>query len=383
MKKFAMAAGRMLLVVALAGAAMAQPARWTEKQANDWYAKQPWLVGANYLPATAINQLEMWQTESFDPTWMDAELGRAEGLGMNTMRVFLHELMWKQDPGAFQGRINKFLSLAEKHKIKPIFVLFDSCWDPFPDMNTPRPPKPGVHNSGWVQSPGIAALRDPGQTDRLREYVQGVIGAFRYDKRVLAWDLWNEPDNTNDSSYKSIEPPNKVALVQALLPKVFEWARAMLPEQPLTSGVWRGDWSDPSKLSTIQKTQLEQSDVISFHNYDGPEEFEKRVKWLLVYKRPILCTEYMARPRGSTFQAILPIGKKYNVAMINWGLVNGKSQTNLPWDSWQHPYIDKEPAVWFHDVFHKDGTPYSEEEVAFIRQMTGYGVKTKKAKGGK
>jgi hypothetical protein len=250
-------------------------------------------------------------------------------------------------------------------------------------MNTPRPPKPGVHNSGWVQSPGIAALRDPGQTDRLREYVQGVIGAFRYDKRVLAWDLWNEPDNTNDSSYKSIEPPNKVALVQALLPKVFEWARAMLPEQPLTSGVWRGDWSDPSKLSPIQKMQLEQSDVISFHNYDGPEEFEKRVKWLQAYKRPILCTEYMARPRGSTFQAILPIGKKYNVAMINWGLVNGKSQTNLPWDSWQHPYTEKEPAVWFHDVFHKDGTPYSEEEVAFIRQITGYGVKTKKAKGGK
>ena len=373
----------MMLVVALAGAAMAQPVRWTEKQANDWYAKQPWLVGANYLPATAINQLEMWQTESFDATWMDAELGRAEGLGMNTMRVFLHDLMWKQDPGAFQGRINKFLSLMDKHKMKPIFVLFDSCWDPFPDMNTPRPPKPGIHNSGWVQSPGIAALRDPGQTDRLREYVQGVIAAFRYDKRILAWDLWNEPDNTNDSSYKSIEPPNKVALVQALLPKVFEWARAMLPEQPLTSGVWRGDWSDPAKLSPIQKTQLEQSDVISFHNYEGPEEFEKRVKWLQAYKRPILCTEYMARPRGSTFQAILPIGKKYNVAMFNWGLVNGKSQTNLPWDSWQKPYIDKEPAVWFHDVFHKDGTPYGEEEVAFIRQMTGYGVKTKKAKGGK
>ncbi|MEO8594330.1 MAG: 1,4-beta-xylanase [Candidatus Solibacter sp.] len=383
MDKIAMAAGRMMLLVALAGAAMAQPARWTEKAINEWYARQPWLVGANYVPATAINQLEMWQTESFDPVWMDTELGRAEGLGMTTLRVFLHDLMWKQDAGAFQSRINKFLSLCDKHKIKPIFVLFDSCWDPFPDMDTPRPPKPGVHNSGWMQSPGIAGLRDPGQTERLRQYVQGIIGAYRYDKRVLAWDLWNEPDNTNDSSYKSIEPPNKVALVQALLPKVFEWARAMLPEQPLTSGVWKGDWNDPAKLTPIQKTQLEQSDFITFHNYDGPAEFEKRVQWLQAYKRPIICTEYMARPRGSTFQAILPIGKKYNVGMINWGLVNGKTQTHLPWDSWQKPYTEKEPAVWFHDIFHKDGTPYSEDEVGFIRQMTGYGVKTKKAKGGK
>ena len=372
-----------LIAVILAGGAFAQPARWTEKAANEWYAKQPWLVGSNYLPATAINQLEMWQAETFDPIWIDTELGRAESLGMNTMRVFLHDLPWKQDSGAFQGRINKFLSLADKHKIKPIFVLFDSCWDPYPQINDQHPPKPGVHNSGWVQSPGGAALRDPSQNERLRQYVQGLIGAYRYDRRVLAWDLWNEPDNPNDSSYKSIEPPNKQQLVQALLPKVFEWARAMLPWQPLTSGVWRGDWSSLDKLSAIEKIQLEQSDVISFHNYGPPDDFEMHVKWLQAWKRPILCTEYMARPRGSTFQAILPIGKKYNVAMINWGFVIGKSQTNLPWDSWQKPYTDREPEVWFHDIFQKDGTPYRQDEVDFIRQITGYGVKTKKAKAGK
>ena len=238
-----------LIALSLAGAAMAQPALWTEKAANEWYAKQPWLVGSNYLPATAINQLEMWQADTFDPVWIDTELNRAEGLGMNTMRVFLHDLPWKQDSGAFQRRIDKFLSLADKHKIRPIFVLFDSCWDPFPQINDQRAPKPGVHNSGWVQSPGAAAMRDPGQTERLRQYVQGVIGAYRYDKRVLAWDLWNEPDNLNDSSYKSLEPPNKIQLVQALLPKVFQWARAMDPLQPLTSGVWKGDWSSPEKLS--------------------------------------------------------------------------------------------------------------------------------------
>jgi hypothetical protein len=369
-----------VIAIALASAAAAQPQRWTEKAANEWYAKQPWLVGSNYIPAVAINQLEMWQAETFDPNWIETELGWAESLGMNTMRVFLHDLPWKQDAGAFQRRIDKFLSIADRHHIKPIFVLFDSCWDPYPELGSQRPPKPGVHNSGWVQSPGTPGLRDPEQYERLRVYIQGVVSTYRNDRRILAWDLWNEPDNLNESSYKRLEPANKSELVLALLPKVFAWARAMDPLQPLTSGVWKGDWSSPDKLSPFEKIQLEQSDVISFHNYSGPEEFEKRVKWLQAYKRPILCTEYMARPMGSTFQAILPIAKKYNVAAINWGFVDGKTQTRLPWDSWKTPYVDHDPPVWFHDIFHRDGTPYKQEEADFIIQMTAKGTKGKKSK---
>ena len=370
----------LILIVLLSGMGLAQPQRWTEKAANDWYAKQPWPVGSNYIPATAINQLEMWQADTWDQNWMDTELGWAESLGMTTMRVFLHDLLWKQDASGFQHRLDRFLSMADKHHIKPIFVFFDSCWDPFPQMGQQRAPKPGVHNSGWVQSPGARALMDAEQYDRLREYVQGVLGIYRYDRRILAWDLWNEPDNTNGGSYAKMEPPNKTQLVLALLPKVFAWARATDPLQPLTSGVWRGDWSSPDKLSPMEKIQLEQSDIISFHNYGGPEEFEKRVKWLQAYHRPIFCTEYMARPNGSTFQGILPIAKEYKVAAINWGFVQGKTQTYLPWDSWQKPYVDQEPPVWFHDIFHKDGTPYKEEEVAFIREMIGPKTKAKKAK---
>jgi hypothetical protein len=374
---------RLLLIVTslLLSTAYAQTQRWTEKAANDWYAKQPWLVGSNYIPATAINQLEMWQADTFDTVWMDTELGWAEGLGMNTMRVFLHDLLWKQDPSGFQRRIDRFLSIADKHHIKPIFVFFDSCWDPFPEVGPQRSPKPGVHNSGWLQSPGAAALMDPAQYDRLRQYVQGVLGVYRYDRRILAWDLWNEPDNTNGSSYGRLEPANKVQLVLGLLPKVFAWARATEPLQPLTSGVWRGDWSSTDKLSPMEKIQLEQSDVISFHNYNGPEEFGKRVHWLQAYNRPILCTEYMARPNGSTFQGTLPVAKKYKVAAYNWGFVAGKTQTYLPWDSWQKPYVDREPEVWFHEIFQKDGTPYRQEEVAFIREIVG--VKGKPAKGKK
>ena len=360
-----------LFLLILTTTAAAQSPRWSEQKANEWYKSQPWLVGCNYIPANAINELEMWQAETFDPKTIDKELGWAEGLGMNTLRVFLHDLPWQQDSTGFKKRIDQFLTIAAKHKIKPMFVLFDSCWDPFPELGKQRDPKPGVHNSGWMQAPGAKALQDAAQYTRLEAYVKGVVGAFANDKRILAWDVWNEPDNTNGSSYGKQEPANKVALVLALLPKTFAWARAAKPTQPLTSGVWKGDWSAPEKLSAMDKIQLELSDIVSFHNYDGPEEFEKRVHWLERYNRPLLCTEYMARGNKSTFQGTMPVAKKYKIAAYNWGFVAGKTQTNLPWDSWKKPYVDREPSIWFHEIFKTDGTPYRAEEVEFIRQMTG------------
>ena len=360
---------QLLFVVILSmQSAAAQSERWAEKAANDWYAKQPWLVGSNYIPADAINELEMWQAESFDPKRIDQELGWAESIGMNTMRVFLHDLPWQQDPEAFRKRIDTFLEIAAKHHIRPLLVLFDSCWDPDPKLGKQHDPRPGVHNSGWVQSPGAKALQDPAQVPRLEKYVKGVVGAFANDPRVLGWDIWNEPDNGNGSELKDFKAETKTAIVFQLLPRVFEWARAMHPTQPLTSGVWKGDWSSPEKLGPMEKIQIALSDVISFHNYDKPEEFEKRVLWLQQFHRPILCTEYMARSNGSTFQGTLPIAKKYRVAAINWGFVAGKTQTYYPWDSWQHPYIDHQPPVWFHDIFRSTGEPYDKGEVAFVKE---------------
>jgi Cellulase (glycosyl hydrolase family 5) len=358
-----------VLILGFAASSPAQKPRWAEKAANDWYAQQPWLVGSNYIPSTAINELEMWQAASFDPQQIDKELGWAESLGLNTMRVFLHDLLWQQDAEGFKRRLDVFLTIAQKHKIRPVFVLFDSVWDPDPRLGKQRAPRPGVHNSGWMQSPGAAALEDVSQYPRLEAYVRGVAGAFANDKRILAWDLWNEPDNTNGGSYASLEPANKEELVRALLPRVFEWVREAGATQPLTSGVWNGDWSSAEKLSPMEKIQLTLSDVVSFHSYEKPEVFEKRILSLQHYGRPILCTEYMARGNGSTFQGTLPIAKKYHVAAINWGLVAGKTQTYLPWDSWKNPYVNREPTVWFHEIFRDDGQPYRPEEAAFIRSI--------------
>jgi len=341
---------------------------WTESKANDWYKNQEWLVGSNFIPSSAINQLEMWQEGTFDTVTIDRELGWAASLGMNTARVYLHDLVYEQDSIGFLKRIDKFLEISSKHGIKPLFVFFDSCWDPFPALGKQRAPTPFVHNSGWVQSPGQNALQDSTQYPRLERYIKGVISAFADDERIVGWDVWNEPDNMNNSSYGKVELPNKVDYVLPLLEKTFIWARSANPTQPLTSGIWAGNWESNETLKPIEALQVEQSDVISFHSYDGPDEFEKRIKMLQRYNKPLLCTEYMARANGSTFESFLPIAKKYNVAMYNWGFVDGKTQTIFPWDSWSKTYTD-EPPLWFHDIFRVDGTPYKVEEVAVIKNI--------------
>ena len=356
--------------------AYADTQQWPPGKANAWYAKQRWLVGSNYVPTDAINQLEMWQADTFNPTQIDKEFGWAEAAGLNTMRVFLHDKLWEQDSAGFRKRIDEFLAIAARHGIKPLFVFFDSCWDPNPKLGPQHPPIPGVHNSGWVQSPGRAGLADPANYPKLKVYVQGILAAFGKDDRILGWDIWNEPDNG-----KADEQLNQVA---ALLPQAFAWAREADPSQPLTSGVWHNDdWSPRAKVNAIEKVQLEQSDFITFHVYDWPEVLERRIKQLQPYGRPIVVTEFLARGAGSTFDSSLPIAVRHAVGMITWGFVVGKTQTQFPWDSWQRPYTSNPPVVWHHDIFHADGKPYRQAEIDQLRALTGAAQKEFDKRNGK
>jgi hypothetical protein len=346
--------------------------RWTPQQANDWYAAQPWLVGCDFLPSTAINQLEMWQPETFDPKTIDRELALAESLGFNTVRVFLHDLPWRDHRDAFFKNVDKFLEIADRHKIRPMIVFFDGVWDPDPQSGPQNRPRRGVHNSGWVQSPGRVVLADPVKQDALQFYVTDVLFHYAKDKRVLAWDLFNEPDNLNGNSYGPMELKNKDEAAARLIKLAFTWAHIAGPSQPLTVGLWghAPKWDEPNTLNQVHRAAVELSDVISFHDYGKPDSMNGRIKQLRHYGRPLLCTEYMARGNGSTFEAILPILKKEKVAAYCWGLVDGKSQTKYPWSTWQMPILG-EPEPWHHDIFHADGRPYREDEVKFIRQLTG------------
>ncbi len=344
--------------------------RWSAEQANTWYAGIPWLVGCNFTPSTAINQLEMWQRDTWDPQTIDRELAWAQKLGFNSVRVYLHHLLWEQHARGLLHRMEEFLDIAERHDIGVVFVLLDACWDPYPQVGPQPEPIPHIHNSGWVQSPGVEVLRDPARHDELKGYVKGVIGHFRKDRRIHAWDLFNEPDNRNDPAYVKFEPENKAELSLMLLRKAFAWARAARPTQPITAAVWAGDWSSDEKLSEVNRFMLEQSDIITFHCYGNPDEMKARVESLRRYGRPILCTEYMARPAGSTFADILPYLQQQRIGAYNWGFVAGKTQTIYPWDSWTKTY-SAEPPVWFHDIFRPDGTPYDAQEVTLIRRLTG------------
>lgn len=342
----------LLLIFTLSLQSYAQESskRWTEEKAKAWYAEHEWITGANFVPSTAINQLEMWQMETWDPETIDRELGYAKGIGFNTMRVYLHSLAYKADKEGFKERMGDYLKIADGHDIKTIFVIFDDVWDANPKIGKQPEPKPGTHNSGWVQDPGYPASKEEANFAELGVYVKDIMKTFAQDERVLFWDLYNEPGN-NDKRNESMP----------LLKAVFGWAREVNPSQPVSVGLWRWDLQD---LNTYQ---AQHSDIITYHDYEGPEWHKRVLELLKTHDRPMVCTEYMARTRDSRFSNTLPLLKENNIGAINWGLVNGKSNTIYAWDT---PIKGgEEPIEWFHDVFRKDGTPYRQDEVDLIKKL--------------
>lgn len=352
-----------IIIIGLFLQAFAQPtARWSPEKANAWFAEQAWPVGFNYMPRYAINQLEMWQEDTFDLKIIDEEFSWAKSIGYNTARVFLHDQLWQQDSKGFIKRIEKFLTVADKHDIKIMLVFFDDVWDPNPQLGKQKAPTPGVHNSGWVQSPGKAILGNMSKHDSLKPYVQGIIRHFANDKRILIWDLYNEPANLNKDSYGDVELENKIDFSLALLEKTFLWAREVNPSQPLTVDKWF--WRKGNKIDAFA---LNNSDIISYHDYSDPKNFKRQHNELLKLGRPIICTEYMART-NHTFADTLPLFARHKTGALQWGFVSGKSQTIYPWATWKVP-LTEEPELWFHDLLRDDGTPYIDEEVDLIREI--------------
>ena len=344
--------------------------RWSEEKAWKWHQENGWMAGTNFNPSTAINQLEFFQEESFDMETIDRELSWSAELGMKMHRVYLHNLLWDQDSLGFINRINAYLETADKYQIKTMLVLLDDVWHPLPKLGKQPDPTPFVHNSGWVQAPGATILGDSLRHDELKNYIKGVISHFAEDKRVVAWDLYNEPDNVaNQPGYAELELKDKYTYTFALLKKVVRWAREVNPSQPLTIGIWKGDhslWGNPQALRPLERFMIENSDVISFHSYDNLQITREKVEELKKYNRPIICTEYLARGNGSTFEDILPMFKENEIHAVNWGFVSGKTNTIFPWSSWSKTF-DSMPKIWHHDIYRTDKSPFSEEEIALLK----------------
>ena len=325
---------------------------WSKKKAWDWYKRQPWLVGCNFLPSSAVNGVEMWRAETFDPATIDRELGWAQKIGFNSSRVFLNYVVWAADAEGLKERMRKFLSIAQRRRVRVMFVLLDDCnfagrvakAEPQP------PPVPGVHNSQWVSSPPLALVADRAAWPMLERYITDVVGAFASDNRVLIWDLYNEPGNSGMG-----------AKSRPLMEAAFAWARAARPSQPLTTGAW-ANFRDP-----MQTRMMELSDVVSFHGYDPRPGIEAKLSLCAAYGRPVICTEWLRRQVGNTFAAILPVFGQRRIGCWSWGLVAGRTQTYFPWGS---PRNAPKPKQWQHDLFHTDGTPFDPKELKLIKGVT-------------
>lgn len=342
---------------------------WTKEKANAWFEEKGWVSGCDYIPAYAINQLEMWQADSFRPEDIDRELGWAEDLGFNCMRVFLHHLLWETDRDGFMDRIDRYLEISSSHDISTMFVFLDDCWDENYAPGKQREPRKGEHNSGWVKDPGALFYGPSGSgleyaadtaavALQLEKYVTDVMTRFKDDPRIYAWDLYNEPGGGQD-------PHRYWERSFPLLKDIFRWARKVNPSQPITAGVWN------SRLGEMNVWQIENSDIVTYHTYEPLESHQAMVDTLKAYGKPLVCTEYMARTQNSTFQDILPMLRRENVGAINWGLVSGKSNTIFDWDTMHTPCPTDEPELWFHDILRRDGTPYSVEEAECIKAVNG------------
>jgi hypothetical protein len=325
---------------------------WSAEKANEWYQSKTWILGFNYVTSTAINSTEMWQNGSFDAAAMEGELALASRYGYNSCRVFLQYLVWREEGDVFLRNFERFLGIAHKNGISVLPIFFDDCAfsgkEPF--LGKQDPPKPGIHNSGWTPSPGFAIADDPACEKSLRAYVQTLVNLYKDDKRIIAWDLYNEPGNSG-REHKTVP----------LLTKTFAWARECNPLQPLSSGIYA--WKD------YDLACAELSDIISFHDYGNLENTKTRIKTVQQYRRPVLCTEWLHRAGGNTIETHLPLYKSENIGAYHWGLVNGKTQTHLNWDGSKN--TGEGTALWQHDIFTGDLKPYSEKELAFIKELSG------------
>jgi hypothetical protein len=294
--------------------------------------------GVNYVPSNAVNATQMWQ--DFDPATIDLELGFAASLGLNSVRVFIQYVVYERDAAGLLERFAAFLDLAGARGLTVMPVLFDDCWLPEPFLGEQAPePRPGVHNPFWQSSPGRRRM-SLAFRPALRRYVEDLLGRFGGDRRIIAWDLYNEPQ-ARDASV-------------ALLRDVFAWARDIAPSQPLTA-CWYG-------------TLL--SDLTSIHFYVSPtrepDEAQRTIESATSFGRPVVATEALGRPNHGELHEILPLFEEHGIGWYLWELMIGADQTRYQWPH-SPPVADD---VVFQGLLYPDETPYSDDELQLIRAST-------------
>ena len=324
--------------------------RWSEEKANEWQKKTGWLFGFNYVNSTAVNSTEMWQKETYDRETIKRELAIGAKTGYNSCRVFLQYIVWENERGGFLETFRDFCEIAHTNGISVMPIIFDDCAfaGKEPYLGRQDEPLPLVHNSGWTPSPGATIADNPDKEQDLRDYVTSIVGSFKDSKYIAAWDLYNEPGN-NGRKEKSLP----------LVEKAFVWARETGPSQPLTAGIW--------EFQKYDMEFAEMSDIISYHDYTPLNSSKEKIEMLRRYNRPVICTEWLLRQRGNSFETHMPLFVETISGAYNWGLISGKTQTNLHWGT-----NDAIPEIWQHDLYYADGKPYDAAEIELIKKFTNF-----------
>ncbi len=352
--------------------------RWTEAEARSWWSSKPWICGFNFLPSSSVNFLEMWHADTFDRATIERELAWASEIGFNALRINLHYLVWKNDRDGLLERLDWLIGVADALGLATVPCPFDDCgFGGFEPTYGPQPePVHGVHNSRAVASPGRQLLLEPSEWTGFEAYVRDVVRTFRTDHRVLFWDLYNEPGNRMvfETGGSRVHHPDFSEASLRLMRACFEWSREIAPDQPLTVGAWTtpppGTTEDPYQTE-IDRSALALSDIVTFHAYWDASHVRRFLAYLSRYDRPMFCTEWMARPVGSTIAGQLELFRSQSIGCFQWGLVKGRTQTYLPWpeDLVAAHGGTADRSIWFHDILDVNGHAYDPEEVATLRRL--------------
>lgn len=352
--------------------------RWTARQAWDWYEKRPWIMGINYVPSITLHASELWQEDTHAEVIKSVrgEFALMNDIGLNGVRMFLPFNIWYHDREKFLDRVDNFLDELDNAGITMMPVLFNDCVGfGRPKNIEPRAPKGWHaydigHHGGHKDNPftgekekvGWIYWDEPEWRPVMEEYLRAVIGRFKNDARIYAWDLWNEPGNSNRSDMSI-----------PYLKRAFEIARELDPVQPLTVAPWTypADFgiNPDSDVAPIARLALDESDIVTFHQYEGFDRVKNVVKGLKREGRPMMNTEWLNRIQGNLIQDNLPLYHDEGIGSYSWGLVAGKSQHFLPWDElWKNR--DLPLNLWQHDLFDTFHTAYDPEELNLMRRLS-------------
>ena len=362
----------LLILLSISTCAQARDV-WSPEKANEWFKKQPYRAGVNYVPSYAINSIEFWQNESFNIDVIEKELALMSSVGFNAVRIFLSDIVWKYQEREAMKNLESFLRAADKYGIGSMIVFFTNGGKLGAKLGK-QPEPAGLHNSGWFKTPDMDIFRDKSKWGYLERYVKVVVSKYADDPRVICWDVYNEPGGIMSKHIVGATEGLSKDDIQILenlcvdfLKESAKWARECNPSQPITFGVYRPD--DDRIGMILNKIQYSESDVISYHSYSPLLSQIQQVKKLKKYGRPIMCTEWMGRNHGSTFMPILGYLKDNNVWSFSFGLVAGKIEAYLPWPN--SIKLGDDSGIWFHDIFYPDHTPYCPEEVEYIKRILG------------